>query len=144
MQYSEPGATAMTVFSYEADTDGIRVRVRPQWLAGESAPSQGRFVWAYQIEIENASDAIWTLTRRFWKIIDAAGQTQTVEGEGVVGQQPRLEPGNIFRYTSGVPLSVPSGMMGGYYTMQGDHGEQIKAEVPTFSLDSPYDRSRPS
>lgn len=134
----------MTTFPYEANTDGIVVRVRPSWLANESNPSKGRYVWAYQIEIENAGEKAWTLTERHWRIIDANGQVQTVDGEGVVGQTPRLEPGEVFRYTSGVPLPAPSGMMGGHYLMESDAGPEMKAVVPTFSLDSPYETSQPS
>lgn len=134
----------MTTFPYEANTEGIIVRVRPSWLADESAPSEGRFIWAYQIEIENTAKIDWTLRRRHWKIIDANGQIQTVDGDGVVGQMPDLEPGGVFRYTSGVPLSAPSGIMSGHYELENLAGELMQAKVPTFSLDSPYDRSQPS
>lgn len=134
----------MTTFPYETETDGIIVRVRPRWLADESNPSEHRYMWAYQVEIENAGRLDWTLKRRHWKIIDANGQVQTVDGDGVVGQMPELEPGGVFRYTSGVPLNAPSGIMSGYYEMKNLAGDILRAEVPTFSLDSPYERSRPS
>ena len=134
----------MTVFPYETNTDGIIVRVRPSWLSEESKPSEGRFIWAYQIEIENTASIDWTLRRRHWKIIDANGQIQTVDGDGVVGQMPDLEPGGVFRYTSGVPLTAPSGIMSGHYELENLAGDLMQAKVPTFSLDSPYDRSQPS
>jgi len=134
----------MTTFPYEAETDGIIIRVRPSWLSAESNPAQGRYIWAYQIEIENSAPIDWTLQRRHWTIIDANGQRQTVDGDGVVGQTPALEPGGVFRYTSGVPLAAPSGMMSGYFELESLAGDILQAKVPTFSLDSPYERSRPS
>ena len=130
--------------SYEAETDGIIVRVVPRFLHDESEPAKARYVWAYTVEIENASEQTWTLTTRHWRIVDALGRAQNVDGEGVVGQTPRLEPGESFRYTSGCPLAAPSGIMGGSYDFVGDDGEALTAKVPTFSLDSPYDRAKPS
>jgi len=134
----------MTTFPYEAETDGIIVRVRPSWLSEESSPAQGRYIWAYQIEIENRAPIDWTLQRRHWSIVDANGQRQTVDGDGVVGQTPSLEPGGVFRYTSGVPLTAPSGIMSGYFELENLAGDVLQAKVPTFSLDSPYERSKPS
>jgi len=130
--------------TYEAETDGLIVRVTPQFLDDQSDPVRNRYVWAYTVEIENASARTWTLTNRHWRIVDKQGRTQTVDGEGVVGQQPRLEPGESFEYTSGAPLGAPSGMMGGRYDFVGEDGTSKTASVPTFSLDSPYDRARPS
>lgn len=134
----------MTTFPYEATTQGVIVRVRPTWLSEESSPARGHYVWAYRVEVENASDMPWTLMRRYWKIIDANGQSQTVDGEGVVGKTPRIEPGQVYRYASGCPLPAPSGMMSGHYVMVADDGAEMKATIPTFSLDSPYDKRRPS
>lgn len=129
---------------YEAVTAGLTVRVKPRFLHDESAPASGRYVWSYSVEIENGSDRTWTLTMRHWDIVDSQGRRQTVEGEGVVGQQPVLEPGGSFRYSSGAPLAAPSGMMGGRYTFVSEAGEELAARIPTFSLDSPYEQSRPS
>lgn len=129
---------------YEADTDGMIVRVQPHFLAEESQPASSRFVWAYEVEIENRTERTWTLVMRHWRIVDAAGRSQTVDGEGVVGQTPRLAPGERFRYTSGAPLSAPSGLMGGSYDFIGEDGEEMRAVIPTFSLDSPFDGARPS
>ena len=129
---------------YEAITGGVIVRVKPRFLHDESRPSAGKFVWAYSVEIENGSAETWTLMTRHWDIIDSQGRRQIVDGEGVVGQTPRLEPGESFRYSSGAPLSAPSGMMGGLYTFVSEAGEELNARIPTFSLDSPFEASRPS
>ena len=130
--------------TYEADTQGMKVRVTPSFLKEESRPASGKYVWSYRVEIENASTQTWTLTTRHWDIIDSQGRRQIVDGEGVVGQTPCLEPGEQFQYTSGAPLSAPSGMMSGMYTFEGEDGAELIARIPTFSLDSPYERSRPS
>ncbi len=132
------------IFPYEANTDGIIVRARPSFLPDESDLARSRFVWAYNIEIENCSNHVWKLTRRHWRIIAANGHVQTVDGDGVIGQMPVLEPGEVFRYTSGAPLSTPSGMMGGKYEFESEGRPNLLAEIPTFSLDSPHETSRPS
>lgn len=137
-------ASSQKALRFEAVTDGMKIAVTPKFLDEESAPAKGRFVWAYTIEMENGSDTTWTLTLRHWDIIDSSGRRQTVDGEGVVGQTPRLEPGDTFRYSSGAPLAAPSGMMSGSYTFVSDDGVEFIARVPAFSLDSPYDRVRPS
>ena len=129
---------------YEAETTGIIVRARPKFRYDEPEPAKGVFFWSYTIEVENASDRVWTLTRRYWTIVDAKGRNQIVEGEGVVGQTPTLQPGERFSYTSGCPLSAPSGMMSGFYDFVDETGAALKAIIPPFSLDSPYDTSLPS
>ncbi|WP_084421080.1 Co2+/Mg2+ efflux protein ApaG [Henriciella litoralis] len=129
---------------YEAVTDGVRIRVRPRFMQEESSPVRSRYIWSYTVEIENNSDHTWTLTTRHWDIVDSLGRRQIVDGDGVVGQTPCLAPGESFRYSSGAPLSSPSGMMSGMYTFVKDGGEALNARIPTFSLDSPYERSRPS
>jgi ApaG protein len=130
--------------SYEAETEGIIVRVRPKFLHDESEPVKSRYVWAYTVEIENNSALTWTLVMRRWQIVDALGRSQSVVGEGVVGQQPTLAPGESFRYTSGAPLAAPSGFMSGCYELEDGQGARMEALIPAFSLDSPYDRARPS
>jgi ApaG protein len=139
MANSKPSAAI-----YEAETQGMAVRITPKFLHEESRPASGKFVWSYDVEIENLSSRTWTLTTRHWDIVDSLGRRQIVDGEGVVGQTPRLEPGESFHYASGAPLSAPSGMMGGLYTFAGDNGEELIARIPTFSLDSPFEQSRPS
>jgi ApaG protein len=124
---------------YEQETDGMIVRVEPSFLAEESKPDEGRFVWAYTIEIENRTGEPVKLVSRFWRITDENGHTQEVRGEGVIGQQPVINPGQSFRYTSAAPLAAPSGVMMGAYSMQRtDNGEAFDVAVPLFALDSPH------
>ena len=80
----------------------------------------------------------FSLKNRYWKIIDSNGSEQEVKGEGVVGEQPILNPGEKFEYTSGTPLSTPSGFMGGHYEMETKTGKKFEAIIPQFSLDSPF------
>jgi ApaG protein len=128
---------------YEAETAGILVRVEPQFLPEESAPDDNHFVWAYTIEIENHSDEPVQLISRYWQITDENGLTQEVRGPGVVGQQPVIEPGFSFRYTSAAPLAAPSGVMVGAYSMQRVRdGEAFDIAVPAFPLDSPHEIRR--
>jgi ApaG protein len=123
---------------YEQETSGMVVRVAPQFLPEESAPDEGRFVWAYTIEIENRSPDSVQLLSRFWRITDENGLTQEVRGPGVIGQQPVIGPGQSFRYTSAAPLAAPSGVMGGAYSMQRENGEAFDVAVPLFPLESPH------
>lgn len=130
--------------TYEQTTDGLKVRVKPKFLHDESEPARFKFIWAYTVEVENGTDTSWRLISRHWEIIDADGRTQIVDGEGVIGQQPVIAPGGVFRYTSGAPLSTPSGVMRGRYFLEDDDGASLAADIPLFSLDSPYDGSQPS
>ena len=123
---------------YETVTRDIRVAVEPKFLDDQSEPAQGRYVWAYRVTIRNDSSTTVQLRSRYWRITDATGRIQEVRGEGVVGKQPTLRPGDSFEYTSGTPLPTPSGFMGGTYQMQTGEGEQFDVEIPTFSLDSPH------
>lgn len=121
---------------YQAVTRGIEVVVRPHYLAEESAPERSRFVWTYAIEIHNRGAAQVQLISRHWLITDAHGRTQEVRGPGVVGEQPVILPGGDYRYSSGVPLTTPSGIMRGTYQMVDAAGEEFDIEIPAFSLDS--------
>lgn len=123
---------------YECITQGIRVAVEPVYLADQSEPALNRYVWAYRVVISNQGGRTVQLRSRYWRITDAAGRVQEVRGEGVVGKQPVLAPGESFEYSSGAPLPTPSGFMGGAYQMQTGEGEQFDVEIPTFSLDSPH------
>lgn len=124
---------------YEQETAGVIVRVEPSFLAEELKPEEGRFVWAYTIEIENTTREPVKLVSRFWRITDENGLTQEVRGEGVIGQQPVINPGQSFRYTSAAPLAAPSGVMMGAYSMQRtENGEAFDIAVPLFALDSPH------
>jgi ApaG protein len=123
---------------YEAVTRGIRVRVAPQFLEEESSPEDGSYVWAYTIDIANEGSETVQLRSRHWHITDANGRLEEVRGPGVIGQTPVLEPGASFRYTSGCPLTTPSGIMVGSYQMTTEAGELINVAIPAFSLDSPH------
>jgi ApaG protein len=123
---------------YSAVTRNIRVTVEPRFMPDRSDPSQGRFFWIYTIEIANGGDATVQLTHRHWMITDGNGKLEEVRGPGVVGEQPSLEPGQSFRYTSGCPLSTPSGIMTGEYRMVAEDGAVFDIAIPAFSLDSPY------
>jgi ApaG protein len=123
---------------YTAVTREIQVTVMPQFVAERSDPEEGRFFWAYTIEITNLGREAVQLTARHWLITDAAGLVEEVRGPGVVGEQPVIQPGESFRYTSGCPLSTPSGIMVGSYRMVDSLGVGFDAEIPAFSLDSPF------
>ncbi len=128
---------------YSQTTRAIAVTVRTSFLSEQSEPEENRFVWAYQIRIENRGNARVQLLRRTWHITDARGRVQRVEGPGVVGKQPVLGPGDAFEYTSGTPLETPSGFMtGAYHMVDVDSGAAFDVTVPAFSLDSPHQGGR--
>ncbi|MBI3433944.1 MAG: Co2+/Mg2+ efflux protein ApaG [Proteobacteria bacterium] len=123
-----------------AITRNIEVTVRPRFLPERSSAEKSYFFWAYTIEITNRGADMVQLKTRHWRITDAYGRLQEVRGAGVVGEEPVLEPGQSFEYTSGVPLPTPSGFMSGSYGMISAAGEQFDISVPTFSLDSPGEK----
>lgn len=123
---------------YTSTTRGIRISVMPTFLEEQSAPEKGRFVWAYTVSIENTGPEVVQLLTRHWRIADATGRQIEVKGEGVVGQQPVLGPGERFEYTSGTPLETGSGFMTGSYGMVTAEGEAFDVAIPAFSLDSPH------
>ncbi|WP_025897719.1 Co2+/Mg2+ efflux protein ApaG [Sneathiella glossodoripedis] len=125
--------------AYRKITKGIEVSVIPTYLANRSEPENSLFIWSYSVRIRNLSEITVTLRQRSWQITDAHGMTETVRGEGVVGEQPTLKPGEVFEYTSGTPLTTPSGIMVGSYDMEVEDGGWIIAEIPAFSLDSPHE-----
>ncbi|HEY8384033.1 MAG TPA: Co2+/Mg2+ efflux protein ApaG [Microvirga sp.] len=126
---------------YKAVTRGISVTVTPRFMPEESSPDDGRYFFAYTVEIINLGLERVQLIARHWRIVDGHGQVQEVQGAGVVGKQPVLEPGESFNYTSGCPLPTPNGTMQGTYAMVTASGETFDAEIPAFSLDMP-DRRR--
>jgi ApaG protein len=126
---------------YEKTTDNIRISVEPSFLDDQSSPEDSRYVWAYKVRIENKGQETVRLRSRYWRITDSNGHVQEVSGEGVVGAQPTLKPGDNFEYTSGAPLATPSGFMVGNYTMEAVDGRAFKVEIPAFSLDSPHHRA---
>lgn len=125
---------------YTATTRAICVTVSPQYLPDQSDPAKSQYVWAYQVRIENRGDFTVQLRSRHWKITDGLGRLQEVKGPGVVGKTPMLRPGDVFEYTSGTPLSTPSGIMGGTYQMVSESGEKFDIEIPAFSLDTPIEK----
>ena len=125
---------------YSSVTRDIMITVLPEFVPDRSDADDGQFFWAYTVEIANQSEVTVQLTARHWKITDANGKMEEVQGPGVVGEQPILKPGEAFRYTSGCPLTTPSGIMTGSYRMVDEAGEVFEAEIPAFSLDSPFAR----
>jgi ApaG protein len=127
---------------YSETTRSIQVTVKPIYLEDQSTPADDHYVWAYHVRIENLGAETVQLRRRHWRITDAMGRVQEVRGPGVVGEQPVLAPGQSYEYTSGTPLSTPSGIMDGSYEMETGHGESFAVVIPAFSLDSPHHKVR--
>jgi ApaG protein len=128
---------------FQATTSGITVAVEVVYLTEKSNPAAGYYVWAYHITIENRSDAAVQLLSRTWRITDAHGRHQHVHGDGVVGEQPVLRPGESFAYSSGTPLQTASGfMVGAYHMVRLATGEAFDVAIPLFSLDSPHQDMR--
>ncbi len=123
---------------YSAVTRAIRVDVEPIYLEEQSEPANGQFVWAYRVQIGNEGAETVQLLSRYWHITDGLGRIQEVRGAGVVGEQPILNPGEAYEYTSGTPLPTPSGIMRGTYEMKTPAGDKFDIEIPAFSLDSPH------
>ena len=123
---------------YSKTTNNISITVQPYYLDEQSEPDEHQYVWAYQVTINNLSKETVQLKNRHWKITDSNGIKQEVTGEGVVGEQPILQPGEKFEYTSGTPLSTPSGYMEGYYEMETKKGNKFDATITLYSLDSPH------
>jgi ApaG protein len=121
-------------FPHAATTDGVTVRVAVSYLPEQSEPRRGRWFWAYHIRIENESARAVQLLTRHWVIIDGRGARHSVEGEGVVGEQPLIAPGASFDYVSGCPLQTPSGAMQGSYRMIDEDGASFDATIPKFAL----------
>ncbi|WP_026379442.1 Co2+/Mg2+ efflux protein ApaG [Afifella pfennigii] len=122
---------------YRATTRKITVSVEPTFLEDESNPKMGRYFWAYTVEIANDGAERVQLLRRHWQITDGAGRIEEVHGAGVVGEQPEIDPGQSYRYTSGCPLATPSGIMVGSYDMVSETGTAFSVAIPAFSLDMP-------
>jgi len=123
-------------FPHAATTDEVTVRVAASFLSEQSELDKGRWFWAYHVRIENGGDQPVQLLSRHWIITDAYGYHHEVEGEGVVGEQPMIAPGDAFDYVSGCPLSTPNGAMEGSYHMQRANGAIFDAAIPHFPLES--------
>ncbi len=120
-----------------AVTQGIRVTVTSTYVAEQSSPEQGRYVFAYTVAIANEGTAPAQLRTRHWIITDAGGKVEEVRGDGVVGEQPRLAPGQRFQYTSRCVLTTPVGSMHGTYQFRRDDGAGFDATIAPFSLAAP-------
>jgi ApaG protein len=125
------------LFPHAATTDGVTVRVSVSFLPEQSEPRRGRWFWAYHVRIENGGTEPVKLLTRHWVITDGRGARHSVEGEGVVGEQPLIAPGEAYDYVSGCPLATPSGAMQGSYRMAGPDGTRFEVAIPRFSLIAP-------
>jgi ApaG protein len=121
---------------YRAVTRNIEIVVTPRFVADRSSPENNYYFWAYTISITNKGAETVQLKTRHWRITDANGRRQEVRGAGVVGEEPVLKAGEVFEYTSGVPLQTASGFMTGTYGMVSVSGEHFDVDIPAFSLDS--------
>jgi ApaG protein len=124
-------------FPHSATTSDITVRVSVSFLPEQSEPAKGRWFWAYHIRIENDGASAVQLISREWVISDGRGTRHEVRGEGVVGEQPVLEPGGSFDYVSGCPLTTPTGAMEGRYYMIAEDGSTFPVDIPKFPLIAP-------
>lgn len=122
---------------FKATTHDVSVTVMPVYIDERSNPATSQYFWAYRVVIENNSDQTLQLLTRYWHITDSSGHVEEVSGDGVIGEQPVMKPGQIFSYTSGCPLHTPSGIMVGHYMMQDENGKMLKIEIPAFPLDLP-------
>lgn len=127
----------MDTTTSEAVTRGVRVRVQARYAPEHSQPRSNQWFFLYTIRISNEGEENVQLLSRHWIITDAMGRVEEVRGPGVVGEQPRLAPGESFEYTSGCPLPTPFGDMRGTYQMQTDGGDAFDAEIQTFVLREP-------
>ena len=125
------------LFPYEAVTGGVTVRVAVSYLPEQSQPSHGRWFWSYHIRIENDGETPVQLLTRQWIILDGRGGRHEVEGEGVVGDQPVIDPSESYDYVSGCPLQTPTGSMEGSYGMIDADGETFDVAIPRFPLLAP-------
>ena len=123
---------------YEKTTEGIRVVVRPSFSLPHSEPADGKFVFTYQVQMENQSAEAAQLLFRHWHIHDSDGEDSELEGEGVLGEQPSLAPGKSHVYESFCVLQSPVGFMEGYYTFVRPNGEKFRVTVPRFDLRAPW------
>ena len=115
----------------------IEVEVSPRFMDEHSAPEDGRYAFAYTIRILNRGTMPARLISRHWRITDGEGRVEHVDGEGVVGEQPRLQPGDDYEYSSGVVLPTSLGTMQGSYELVADDGTRFKARIPAFTLSTP-------
>lgn len=120
-----------------SEKNKVLVEAQPYYIEAQSSPEQNRYVFAYTVTITNVGSTPAKLLTRHWLITDANGKIQEVNGEGVVGEHPHLNPGDSFRYTSAAMIETPVGVMQGKYQMQADNGESFNAAIPQFTLSIP-------
>ena len=123
---------------YEKETEGIKVSVEPTFSLADSDPFDGHYVFSYDIAMENMGTIPAQLLFRHWRIHDATGEDTEVDGEGVVGEQPSLEPGASHKYRSFCVLRSPAGYMEGHYTFERPDGERFQVEIPRFHFTAPF------
>ena len=126
------------MFTSEALTRGVRVRVESEYAPDRSQPCKNQWFFLYTVTIRNESDDTIQLLTRHWIITDGTGNVQEVRGPGVVGKQPTLKPGDSFEYTSGCELTTAFGVMEGSYQMMSDAGERFDVRIAPFTLSEPY------
>ena len=125
------------LFQHAAITEGVTVRVAVNFLPEQSRIEAGKWFWVYHIRIENDSEGAIQLLTRHWRITDGRGLVNLVDGDGVVGEQPILKPGEAHDYVSGCPLTTPQGSMEGHYTFRREDGSELLAAIPFFPLAAP-------
>ena len=131
--------TLALLFPHVAQTNGVTVRVAVSYLSDQSSPGAGRWFWSYHIRIENGRDEAVQLLARHWIIRDARGNSHEVQGAGVVGDTPRIAPGDSYDYVSGCPLDTSTGSMVGSYHMVDEVGSTFDIAIPAFDLVGPSD-----
>ncbi|QKX03102.1 Co2+/Mg2+ efflux protein ApaG [Wolbachia endosymbiont of Litomosoides sigmodontis] len=129
---------------YTLTTNSVEVTVFPVYIEEQSIPYENCYVWMYNVKIKNKSLSTIQLLSRHWQIIDHKGKVNEIVGAGVIGEQPVIKPGEVFKYTSGTYLNAPSGIMQGKYEFLNEESTKVfEVTIPPFSLDSPYTNTRP-
>ncbi|WP_374698646.1 Co2+/Mg2+ efflux protein ApaG [Wolbachia endosymbiont (group B) of Limnophora tigrina] len=132
------------MIEYTLTTNFVEVTVLPIYIEEQSIPYENCYVWMYNVKIKNKSQSTIQLLSRHWQIIDYKGKINEIAGVGVIGEQPVIKPGEVFKYTSGTYLNAPSGIMQGKYEFLNEESIKIfEVMIPPFSLDSPYVKTRP-
>ncbi|SNY91876.1 ApaG protein [Cohaesibacter sp. ES.047] len=127
----------MDGLKYKAITGSVQVIVETEYEPDRSCEEEGEHFWAYHIEIHNLGQSDIQLRARYWRIVDGMGRVHEVRGRGVVGEEPLIEAGDWYSYSSGCPLSSDSGIMSGHFEMEADDGSLFEVVIPSFSLDLP-------
>ncbi len=134
----------MNILEYTLTTNFVEVTVLPIYIEEQSIPYENCYVWMYNVKIKNKSQSTIQLLSRHWQIIDYKGKVNEIAGVGVIGEQPVIKSGEVFKYTSGTYLNAPSGIMQGKYEFLNEESIKIfEVMIPPFSLDSPYVKTRP-